>query len=632
MVRVERLPEASEEVQVDQGAFDALGSWINSEIEDALSSRYGQERQWQRALVDYEGIPEEPYRDDPVVDMPNIVVTIGAIASDSIFAQVLDLIYSANPVLTARPTKGDPENVADAKVLQTFIDRVTMIESDLRDASEDAILDDVQLGTGVYYIPWVEHVVKHRDTKIISKGPKIVALPVEDLVVPGGSPSNIQKARWVAARFWKTQHELETLAEQLGWDIEGFSPCGARDSIKQVRERLGHTTEDSHSLMDLYEIYDLYCEYDIDGDGICENLYVVWDKTSQRVGYIQYNPFSKRPFEVMVYQRRAHLFYGKGVLEMVRDFQKEVTEIHNWRNLNMMIANARVWKARTGSVSENLKIWPNRIIEMDNPDDLQPEQMGDIYPSSGEAEALTLSLAERRLGVNDLTQPRPSAVLGSRTPGITALSLLQQYSKRFTHTFDNVRIGTARAAQQSIQRYAERVQVGDPEVLGYLREIFVPKDAERLINLLSNPGFERMVPVETTASSASINKEADKQSALQVVQILAQYYERLIQLKMMVANPMMPPELKDVAQKIVAASAEVIDRLLRTFDFVRDPERFVIEVEEGIDAAVGGLDEQGVLGVQGLLELLGGGAAQGVGAVAEGGGEPGEDTGEGGGY
>lgn len=86
--------------------------------------------------------------------------------------------------------------------------------------------------------------------------------------------------------------------------------------------------------------------------------------------------------------------------------------------------------------------------------------------------------------------------------------------------------------------------------------------------------------IEVTASSASVNKQADRQDALMLVQVLGQYYDKTLQLATVTLNPMTPPELKDVANKVAKASSLAIERLLRTFDNVRDPKQFIPEIAD----------------------------------------------------
>lgn len=604
-------PLQTEKLSVTPEQKMSLGSWLSSEVADSQASRFRLESVWRRCLRNYEGIPRNPTRDDPIVNAPNTVVTFGAIATDVIYAQILNLVYSTSPVVTVRPTNGQSEDtVARAKGIQRFIDRVVMVESDFQEASKNAVLDDVKMGTGVFYIPWMETVVKKKMMTVRDAGPRMIAVPIEDFFLAAGPYSNIQTAEWVGARFYLTAGELNERSKLRGWDIEGLSVSGDTGWVRHTREVMGHNETTQRRTGDIYQIFDLYVHYDIDGDGICEDLYVVWDRSSQKVLYVDYNPFTMRPFEVMRYQIRSHLLHGLGVMEMLEQYQEELTEIHNHRVVNMMLANARLWKARRGTVPENLKIWPNKVIELDDPASLQGEQLGDVYPSALQAEQATIVLSERRVGMSEISNQGSPGVFGTRTPGITALSYLQQASRRFTHTFEEVKKAHANAAVQLLYRYHERLAYGDEVLEDEITKELGFEDGSLVIDTLKQGDFSKQILVEITASSESQNKGADQQSLLAIMQILGTYYERMLQLHALLEQPTTTPMLKTVIEKIIVSAGEAMERTLRTFEVVRDPESFIVSLEEAVNESLGSVPatEQGILAE--LLGSLGGGEAQ----------------------
>lgn len=613
MRALERHPDrASATLEFSKENLEKLNAWVSREIEDALSARAAQETSWREDLAAYEGVPKNPVINFPVQNAPNTVITLGAIATDSIYSQALDLMFTVSPPVTARAVQG---RASDAVMgLQRLIDWGVKNEWGLEAAAEHSVLDDVQLGTGVFYIPFVEEKKKTKTHKVTSRHPLIQTLPVEDLIVPGGAQGDVQKTRWAALRFWYTQGELHDRAKsERWWTVDGMLPTGSIGWMRTRREVLGRTSSGTR-VSELYEVIRIWAYWDIDGDGYDEDLQILWDRTSRTLLRVSYNPYDYRPIEVMRYQIRAHLFFGVGVMAMARPFQDETTVVHNQRVLNMLLANARIWKGRETTVPETMTIWPGKVVTMADPADLQSEAMADVYPSSLQAEQVTISLAERRLGINDLSMPRPSAVMGSRTPGITALSLLQQISKRFTAAFNQMRNGAARSVRQCLYRYQERLLAGDGEVEEHLYRI-LDDDAPAVIALLRDPEFDEAVTVELTASSASVNRDADRQNAIMLVQLLGQYYQRTLELVSIAANPQTPPPVRNVAEKIAEAAGKIIERTIRTFDVIRDPDAFILDVEQELDE-IQGLSAQGMLGVTNILSSL----AQGAGGAMQPGG------------
>ena len=585
-----------------------LEDFLTREIEDAISSRHPLESTWRGLMRMYDGVPKNPTRNFPVENAPNIEITLGAIAADALYASIVDLIFTTSPIVTCRgiPKRaGDEEYAKGVKAFQRWINWVGANEAHLREAADDAILDDVQLGTGGLYIPWTEETKKTRVAKVTNRGPRIWAIPIEDLIIPGGSKTHdIDQLPWIGIRFWLTDYEVAERGRKNGWDTEGAEKAAAQDWVSVRRETIGRHITGIERAGQLYEIIDCYCYYDIDGCGIREDLYVVFDRTSRNCLAVYYNPYDRRPIKTMVYQRRAHMPYGLGVLQMLAPYQEELSDLHNYGTLNALLANCRMWKGRTGRIPENMKIWPGRVLELLNPEeDLKAEVMADVYPSIMQNQLMVMQLAERRVGANELSpQPKPQ-MFGSRMPGITAMSMMQQVNKRFTPAFDSARGALASSLMQCMYRYQERILAGDSKAIEHIYDVLGVEDGSRVVAMLSDQRFDENILVEMTAASASINKEADRQNAMMLVQVLAGYYQRTLELVSIASDPTAPPEVKQVALKIAEAAGEVIDRTIRTFDQVRDPALFLIEIDEEMESAMANAPQQGV---QQLLQMMGG--------------------------
>lgn len=592
----------------DEDQLAALESYLSIEIEDALSARKPLEATWRECLRQYEGVPKDPVKNFPIENAPNIEITLGAIAADAIYAQMIDLIFTASPLVTCQPeTKGseDKETVKNVQALQRFVNWMASNEVGLRDAVDEAALDNTQLGTCVWYVPWVEKLKKMRSTKVLDRHPQIYCMPPEDVIVPAGSRRDPEEMPWFALRFWPSLAEVEERARRNKWDVSNFAPVGAKDWVRNRRELLGKQVEGITRKGDIYEVLDVYVYYDIDGDGIREDLYVVFDRTSRSIAHVGYCPYDCRPASAAVYQRRAHLFYGIGVLQMIRPYQEELTDLHNWQVLNSLLANCRMWATKQGSVPDNLIIHPNKNVPCDNPkEDIVPLAMHDTFPSLPQLQMAVVQLAERRVGINELSQ-RPVGPMGTRTPGITALSYLQQMNKRFTPAFDGFRLGIVGALRQCLYRYQEELLKGRESTIAHFLEILGNEDGQRVINLLKDPRFDESVNVELTASSASINREADRQNAMLLVNILSQYYQQIFQLATILTSQQeVAPELRDIIMQISEGAREAIDRTIRTFDQVRDPVTFLIDLEPVVQGAMGELEAPQA---QGLLQALQGG-------------------------
>jgi hypothetical protein len=150
-------------------------------------------------------------------------------------------------------------------------------------------------------------------------------------------------------------------------------------------------------------------------------------------------------------------------------------------------------------------------------------------------------------------------------------------------------------------RYQERLLAGDDEIKAHIVTVLGSEDGLRVITVLSDRNFDEAFTVELTASNPSTNREADRQNAVMLTNILERYYSQAIQLTMMAANPQVPQQVRDVAVKIAEKAEVVIDRVIRTFDQVRDPSTFVLD----ISAELSSLEEQAPADAMAQLGMLG---------------------------
>lgn len=568
---------------------ERLSRFLTEDVEHAFMTRHTWEQEMQQDLRDYEAIPEEAFINVPLEGTPNVEIPLAAIAVDSLYAQVIDLIFTASPIVTVRPTGTSQEEYDLANALQRFIAWGVEYEWKLRAAAEDATLDCIKLGSGALYIPWVESVKKTAKRVVRDVGPRILAIPPEDLVFPAGLQRDAQLLPWIGWRQYLSESEMRERTnhpdKDRAWD-DAAMLCGAPSATRQERERGGRSMPSAVN-QTYYEVILWYGYFDYDDDGLDEDLLVVWDRTSRNILWAGFNAEEQRPFGWMVYQKRSHMMPGLGVTRMLSQFQREMTESHKDRIINSRMANLRLFIGKPGMVGEGklLTLHHGKFIPATDPqNDLKEFKLAEVYPSAYRDEAAVLQLAQQRVGVSDIVGgARPSAVLGSRTPGITALSLMQQANRRFTPAFDSMRLTLADAVKQCLYRYKVRIDAGDQDAVNNIRRVLGEDDARRVLMVLADEHFEDSVRVEMTASSVSVNKEADRQNAIMLIGTMGQYYERIMQLLALVADPNVPPPLKEGAQQIAQAASEMMKRTLRTFDQIRDPETFLVNMENAVD-------------------------------------------------
>lgn len=601
--------------------IERLKDFTVVELEDALAMRKPMEAVWRDCLRMYEGVPREPIKDYPVLNAPNIELTLSAIAADALYSQIVDLIFATTPLCTVQPvpkSDEDQELVDSAKALQRFLNWGAANEAKIKDAMMEGSLDFVQLGTKVYYVPWVERQKKTKTSKVLSAHPVVRSWPIEDFIVPSGACGDVQEMPWIAFRYWPTLERLKQEALSNKWNMgpieDRIKSCASRDWVNQRREVLGKQAQGAKIKGKMFEIYKFHGFFDIDADGVEEELYWVFDRTAKQILHVSYDSYDYRPCSAGQYQKRAHMFWGLGAVEMIKPYQEGATNFYNYWILNSLQANTKDFFAKDGVLPDNWKRYPGKVTQItgDPMTDIREVQVHSTDASLPNALSISVSFAERRVGVNEMNTPRPSQVLGSRTPGITAMTLLQQVNKRFTPVFETAKGAVVDAMKQWVYRYQEQILANQQQVKDHIVDVLGIDDGMRVVALLSRSDFDEAVQMELTASSASLNRESDRQNSIVLMNIMFQYYQRCIELTTLVSNPQIPQPVRDVAVKIATASGELLDRTLRTFDSLRDPGAFILDFEEQLNQNV-----QGVAGPEllQLIQLLSQGGAGGEAAL-----------------
>jgi len=559
-------------------------SYLRAEVEDCISANYARRDMWEELLRQYKGVPKEPFSKD-IIPVQNIEIPLGAIECESIMAQGFDLIFSVSPLAVVRGNKGFENH---AKAVQKVIDHFAVDPyTNLRDSVQTMLMDDVQLGTGILYTIWQEDMHRVGDLSIVDRGPRVLCIDPDDLLVPGAADGDIQSQRVSGFRMYLTQGELELRGEQEGWAWQLAQSTDKVSPIKRRRDDIAMTTEVKPGEVRLYEIYELFVYFNYDrkeGQGDMD-LLVTWDRTSGKILKLRYNPFDRRPFSLARYQLQPHTLYGMGVMEMVSPFQREVSDWHNFRFANARLANSRAYVVKNGSsiAGTRLKIMPNKPLYVDDSRDIVALQMADIFPSALMYEQDSRQMAEQRVGT--ITNFQGRTLPGHRTPAATMAGVLQTINRRFAPAFEEMKQAVADSLKQCFMRMQEQYKLGGEGqqfIKDWLTTLLGLTDAKLVMQVMeqSSRDIDDCITIEMTAASVSSNREANKQNGIQLMQVLGGYYKQIMDLAMVASNPQTPDPVKKLAISVAKGGTEAVDRLLREFDIVRDPTLFLPAEED----------------------------------------------------
>jgi hypothetical protein len=540
---------------------------------EELESRQEKEEQWQKWSELYSGQPRSQTKNYPWPDSSNLVVNLSAIYVDSIVARIMQSVFQIEPHWVVEPVSTDTET---AKGMERFLDWSRQHVWDQYRAVKPMVLEMCKLGTGILYTGWRDR--QYYRTIPGQKGPQTVGrvvgpysqwIPRRDFLIPYGfnrinDQNDGPRAPWVACRQRFSKPDLLSMLDTGFFDLSesDYDKLINQPDDTAVDGLTGETVESSEPMWEIWQVW--YAE-DMDGDGFPEEHVLSLHIPTRIVARFRPNPYIKgiRPFVACPFVEIEGEFDGIGVPEMVEQYQEELTTIHNQRRDNAHIANTTVMAARRGSgITEQTKLFPGKIFLLQDPNDIRELRFGQNYIVSMQEEHVTMSMAERRVGISDMSMGRESSATG-RAAATTTMALLQEGSRRFDLTIAELRRALGEQGNHVVEMWQthglpEMTQAGSPEsVLGI-------ELGQRVRQAIDQPeDILGMLTMRLNVATAAVNREVEKQSTLALFQLMTNYFTQLFQLGQLISSPQTPPEIKSLAGSMARAADVLIQRVLQ---------------------------------------------------------------------
>src|SRR5262252_6593586 len=521
--------------------------------------------EWNRA---YLGEPITRRKDFPWQDACNVVIPLIGIHTDSIVARIVNTIFSVDPLWTARPLIKSLDDVA--KPLEDFLEWSRRQEFDAYNMIRSWALEVVKYGWGYIKVPW--EVATLRTFKVGGGGK---AIPVDrivrrprpqhvlliDILCQVGIEDDLNQAEWLAHRVRLTDGQLRW-REYDGVYEDVDKVIARKEDISDLTERLAGPGQDTTSVRTkLNTFYETWIDFPLEKDGVTCPLVITYHPESRTVMRAIYNPHAdnKRPFFKGKFLDQEGRRAGVGIAQQLWQLQEELSTIHRQEVDNSTIANTKFFVGRRGAVRNTTRIWPGRFLTVPDPSkDLIPMSMGDIGNSLQALETSALSYAERRSGVTDYQLGRESSILGGRATATGTLAIIQEGNRRFDLNVRDIRETLGKVGQMVLMLNAQF----RPREMAYFVEGEDGKWVERALNL-PDDFIADGIGIELTASTATINREIEKQSLITVMGLVTQHYQQIISMAQMgmQMQPLMPLILS-----MLKGSDYFMKRIVQAFD------------------------------------------------------------------
>ena len=573
-----------------------LATQLRTDIASAEKSaeeRYRQYEKWRRQV---EAQPLAKLRSlNPLRNPSNIMPPLTQIHQQTMAANLINY-FDQDPFWAWHSLKDDDEARVKATFLTKYFKLLSTSTSDLNlePAKREICNETALMDKCVVKIPYTVHEWNYKQqdqtmpgadqlkTMVYHEGPELIPIPQEDFVFPA-QWSDIRYMPWIAHIVHLPEHELVARGESGMYEnVEDVIPHG-RESPTARELTTAAAQGNMLAYFDgVYDLAEVYFYYDADGDGQYEDYIWTIDMLSGTVLRKQYNDLGMRPFEVFRYIERPHSLNGRGVGQICEGLQDEVEGIHNVRNDNMKIANMRMLSmSRETKIANGEELYPGKIWINDAEQEVKTIQLGEVYPSSLQAEEQTWQLAAQATGQSEVMRGFGDPTLGQRDTFRGQQMRMNSAKGLFGTIADGMKESFSRVGLLIMLQLINHKD----EVLAREQRIqrLTPEELTLLATLLDTEPSD--VPNKFAYSVATIDQSETPGAQLQAISQFAQMYtmwgQQSSQLAMQLFTPQgqqmqqVAPQLYNHLLTLYTGSARLMEQVLKLAGIEDKPGAFI---------------------------------------------------------
>jgi len=536
---------------------------------------------WRKA---YEAKPAMEKRQFPWENASNLVVPIVAIHSDTLLARVMSAVMKTKPLWVVSELgefkKSAPEGMRGS--YEEFLQYVGLEpgELDLYRVYHEWFGEAIRLGTSVVKCPWIKN-VEHRfgpagdlsgknewSTFTQYEGPRPEKLKYENFIYPLNAPTiEAMDFKYDIAQL--TRHQIEdrkymNIYDRVAVQYVLAQPDRTGNATRQdsARQQDAGVRQEQNEYSYEWDICECHFKYRVDTAHFARVIVWYHEKSDQILrSYYHYYPADIYVAARLFY--RDDMFPGMGFGEILLPFQEEISEIHNQRRDNMTIANMRAFAVDPNSkLHRGYRIYPGAMLpakQSGTDKEIESLEVGQPVQGEIDSERLSLELAEKRSGVSP---PMQGAGAGSNTKrgvytAMGTLSLLQEGNTRTDLNVTDIRYAHTRLGRLLGLEYASFGLRDD------LKEQF--GEAGDKIQAALDAVLNHKMALPVYASTASVNREVEKQSDVMMMQTMERYHQGVAAMLQAVNNPMIPEQIKQYTMDALEAARTLMKATLRHF-------------------------------------------------------------------
>ena len=560
----------------------------------------------------YKGIPKDKETNFPWPGAANLVIQLIGTFCDELLARTLGGMYLYDPLFSISLSGDAPDKTGEEmkRVLEKFL---------MDEAYDPASLDfyrfesafynsGIKYGTGIGEFPWeysVERNYVHLDggeskeSKVnyefhdVTKhdGPKPRLVPLNKFGIDPRIPilgdadffyTEETLNYWQVKDLYHTDALMEGEEEQLMKILASPDSTEPKMMQQEIQNELKLNFSDSteHGSAE-WTFCKCYIRYRKGNQTF--SLFAKYHQKTETVLYSVYNFYPKNmiPVEDTKLSYDDETYFGTGYAQMLRAYQKELSQNSNWRTNNRNFAMLGIFRIEPDSkLSSILQLYPGVMI---------PAKDGNIERIQGGADVgyndapdqFIMSCAKERAGVDPATGGTGGGIVNPKR-GIYSASgtaaVMMQQNNRNNLRMSDMRSAHVRIAIKLTQMYAS-FGIGD-RLKKYGDNSDSLKKALEAYKT-GSLGF-RLRP--TTASN---NKEMERQNDVLLANTLSRFYQENAQMIQALVQPNMPPQLKQWYNDALLGNVALMKDILRNFNR-DDVNRIIPDISAILKSMAGG--------------------------------------------
>ena len=623
---VEPMGLTLQEVFPSPEVQEQIATFLGQEIDDVLGQRGTIEEQWKVWRRHRMARPEQESKNYPWEGASNICTNMTMKNTNTVFATVKDKFSRKKPFLMMTTTKPEMKPAADAfgRFLNTLIESKHHIN--LRKVNLTLLYDLVSMGTEFVKIPfsvkrWKFKRAGQEVDKVVYVGPEVIPLQIDDVICKSHW-YDLQRAPWFSIRTRYNEYELKQAVSNGIFDAEavqkvlGANATDISEGQQDLQEITGaDSTVGQESPTTEFDIYETYIFWDLDEDGVPEDLKVWLEPDTGVILRAEFNELGVRDVVRIPYMNVPFQLYGAGVGWMSDQTQEEVDTLRNIRINSLHVSSLQMFVTRIGSKLGKVEFRPLKNVEVENPrDDFIPITFPDVSGPTMMAEQLAKQEGAAGVGASDAMSGQPNSVAKSRVTASGEYLQVERGTLILNSYIQNIEEGYAEIAMMLVYQLVHNSDLVRDTLLPLLTEAdqalvtqILDLDVEEIPSLF-------YFQIQTT--DVDMTEDAKRQKAMAKLQMYTQYTQTILQLSSMVQQ--VPPQIVPYLLRFVVGQTELMEENLKLFGEM-SPETYLIETDS----------------IKQMLEQLEAQNAQGQpggGSPAGQLGQPAGDTGMGGAY